>query len=177
MRQDRRRAAKQRRLVAARLTPQAERRHYSFGRGLDPVDVAVREAAPRVSRVVAGNGLLNRGLRVLAGGRSGVAVQQHAVGGGQAMAGIERVRERQTKAREVGAVDLHEAEIDGMPLDRRQFDARGNGVLAGCRVVGPARGVVVQRERVKAAFRLCHRGQGLDMVVRRAGRRELREGG
>ena len=93
------------------------------------------------------------------------------------MAGIEGVRERQAEVCEVAAVDLHEAEIDRMPLDRRQLDARGDRILPCCGVIGPAGGVVVQRERVEAAFRARDGGQGLDVVVRRAGRRELRKGG
>ena len=164
-------------LVGRSLAAQAQGGHNQLGRSLDLADVAVRDAARGIARVVTGEGLPHGRLRVLTECGRGVAIHEHAVGRRQVAAGIEGVREGQTQPRQIGAVDLHEAEIDGVMADRGQLDARGNGVLAGRGVVGAARGVVVQRQNIEAAFGAGDRGQGLNGDVRRAARGKLREGG
>lgn len=62
-----------------------------------------------------------------------------------------------------------------MPINRCQLYAECNGILAAGRVVAAAGAVVVQRQRIEAAFRASDGSERLHRDVRSTARRELGE--
>lgn len=62
-----------------------------------------------------------------------------------------------------------------MAVNRDQLDAKGNGILTTGQVVGPPGAVVVQRQRIEAAFRTGYGRKRLNSNMRRTTRGKLSE--
>lgn len=91
---------------------------------------------------------------------------------------IECRRHRQTRARQIGAVDLHDTEVEVMTLAQQQRRYRNRGV-GGFRPETSARRIVVDGVRVQAAFMVSkrhHRAGGHEGSIHTDQLKEGRQG-
>ena len=121
-------------------------------------------AAPNTShRFARALSSLRAGDRLLFVARPVIAVAQHGFRSRQIAAGIEHRGRRQPEPGQIGAVDLPEAHVDGLPLrDQAAGDLRG--LIGGARRIGRTiLAVHADGERVEATLggdELFHDGGG-----------------
>ena len=116
-------------------------------------------------------------MRILARCGDTVGGGQHARCAGNILARVEGVGDRHAEAGKVGAVDLHQSQVNGMVFGDDEVGREGDGFFAGSREVAATAGVVVDGAGVEAAFRAGDGCERIDVDGRPAACGELGEDG
>jgi hypothetical protein len=104
---------------------ESDRGHNLIRRSLQALDISVGKAGDSVARVVSRESLSQPDLHVATRISSEIIINKNLGTRSDVPARVERARNGQPNTRQVGAVDLHQTEIDGI-AGRSQHRSDGN---------------------------------------------------